>query len=249
MSTCRVVIRRLAAALALVSVASVPSPAQNGLQHWRWTIAPYLAGVSLNGETTIGELQATLEGDALDHLGDIEFAFMAYVEAMRSDWGAGLDIFYGELNATLSDPSGELSTTLGTYTGMLIRQVTPRTRAYVGARWNSLDAKIVLRGTAGDTRKEKDWVDPVLGGSANRAIGDRWLLSVVGDVGGFGLGSKLSAQLWPNVFLNIATNGRVGLGYRLLYVNYRDDEGARYFKYDVLTHGPTFGFVFLLGGA
>jgi hypothetical protein len=248
MSPWRVLVRRLAAA-ALVSLASAPSSAQDGFQDWRWTIAPYLAGVSLTGETAIGQLHATLDADALDILSHIEFAFMAYVEAMKGDWGVGLDIMYAELSAPLSDPSGELTITQGTYTAALIRQITPRTRAYAGARWNSLGAKIVLSGTGGDSQKDRDWVDPVLGGSVDRALSERWRFSATGDVGGFGLGSKLSAQLWPNIFLNIATNGRLGLGYRLLYVNYRDDEGARYFEYDVLTHGPTFGFVFLLGGA
>jgi hypothetical protein len=247
MSPWRKMVRRLMAAVALVSLAAIPSLAQGGLQDWRWTVAPYLAGVSLTGETTIGQLQATVDADAI--LDNIEFAFMAYVEAMKRDWGVGLDVIYAELSVPLSDPSGELSTTMGTYSATLIRQITPQTRAYVGARWNSLSAEIFVSGTAGDSKSDKDWVDPVLGGSVNRAINERWRFGVVGDVGGFGLGSRLSGQLWPNLFLNIAENGRLGLGYRLLYVNYRDDEGARYFEYDVLTHGPTFGFVFLLGGA
>ena len=201
----------------------------------------------MTGEAAIGQVETATEADLLDILNHLEFAFMGYVEAMRGDWGVGVDIIYGELNAPLSDPSGELTVTQGTYTATLIRQFTPLTGAYAGARWNSLSTRIVLRGTAGDSHRDKDWVDPVLGGSVDRPIGERWRLGVVGDVGGFGLGSRFSGQLWPNIFLDIATNGRLGFGYRLLYVNYRDDDGTRYFNYDVLTHGPTFGFVFLLG--
>lgn len=244
MSIWRVMVRRLATTVALTSVASAPVSAQDGLRALRWKIAPYLAATSLTGEAAIGQVR--VDAGASDIFSNLEFAFMAYVEAMRDEWGVGLDIMYGELTAPLSDPSGELTVTQGTYTATVIRQITSSTNAYAGARWNSLSATIVLRGTAGDTRQEKDWVDPVLGASVDHPIGEQWRLSVVGDVGGFGLGSRFSGQLWPNVFLDIATNGRLGLGYRLLYVNYRDDAGARYFEYDVLTHGPTFGFVFLL---
>ena len=244
MSIRRVMVRRLAAAVALTSVANAPLAAQDGLQAWRWKVAPYLAATAMTGEAAIGEVH--VDAGASDVFSNLEFAFMGYVEGMRDEWGVGLDIIYGELTTPLSDPSGELTVTQGTYTATVIRQLTSSTNAYAGARWNSLSAKIVLPGTAGDTRKEKDWVDPVLGASIDHPLGERWRLSVVGDVGGFGLGSQLSGQLWPNVFLDIATNGRLGLGYRLLYVNYKDDAGARYFEYDILTHGPTFGFVFLL---
>jgi hypothetical protein len=240
-------VRRLATTVALVSFASASVSAQDGLREWSWTIAPYLAATSLTGEAAIGQVR--VDAEASDIFSNLEFAFMAYVEAMRGEWGVGLDIIYGELATPLADPSGELTVTQGTYTGTVIRQLTSSTNAYAGARWNSLSAKIVLRGTAGDTRQEKDWVDPVLGASVDHPMGEGWRVSVVGDVGGFGLGSRFSVQLWPNVFVDIATNGRLGLGYRLLYVNYTDDAGARYFEYDVLTHGPTFGFVFLLGGA
>jgi hypothetical protein len=236
-------VRRLATTVALAAFASASLSAQ-GLREWSWKVAPYLAATSLTGDAAIGQVR--VDAGASDIFSNLEFAFMAYVEAMRDEWGVGLDIIYGESTAPLSDPSGELTVTQGTYTGTVIRKLTSSTNAYAGARWNSLSATIVLRGTAGDARQEKDWVDPVLGGSVDHPIGERWRLSVVGDVGGFGLGSRFSGQLWPNVFLDIATNGRLGLGYRLLYVNYRDDAGARYFEYDVLTHGPTFGFVFLL---
>ena len=162
-----VMVRRLATALALASFASAPSSAQGGLQEWRWTIAPYLAGVSLTGETTIGQVQGVVDADAADVFSNLEFAFMAYVEAMREDWGVGVDIIYAELSAPLSDPSGELTITQGTYTATLIRQITPRTRAYAGARWNSLSAELVLSGTAGDARKGQG-----LGGSRAGRFGE-----------------------------------------------------------------------------
>jgi hypothetical protein len=248
LTTSRVIARSIAVLAVLASLVFPTASGQAGSEKWRWKIAPYLAGISLNGETGIGQLHATVDAEFSDILSNVDFAFMAYVEAMRGAWGVGLDIMYANLGAPLSNPPGNLEGTQGTYTAVLIRQISLDGIAYVGARWNSLSTEISLSGTSGSASRDKNWVDPILGGILGVPISESWLFELAGDVGGFGIGSRLSGQLWPNVFFNVAENGRLGLGWRLLYVDYEDDSGSRSFEYDILTHGPTFGFVFLLGG-
>lgn len=246
MTAWRVIARSLAA-LVVLGAPIFAASAQARSEPWRIKIAPYLAGTSMTGQMGIGPLVADVDAGFSDILSNLEFAFMGYFEAMRGPWGVGVDIVYANLGAPLADPPGDLDGTQGIYTATIIRQIDPITTAYFGARWNDLSTTIALSG-GGTASRDKDWVDPIIGAVLNTPINEQWRFGLVGDVGGFGIGSRFTGQLWPNFFLNVAQNGRLGLGYRLLYVNYEDDSGDRYFEYKVLTHGPTLGFVFLLGG-
>ena len=58
-----------------------------------------------------------------------------------------------------------------------------------------------------------------------------------GDIGGFGVGSDLTWQVFPYLDWRFAKWGSLQAGYRWLYMDYETGSGASRFKYDMLNQG------------
>jgi len=103
--------------------------------------------------------------------------------------------------------------------------------------WNLNNKLEILPGLANlriDHRESEMWADPIVGARLGVKLGGPWSLTVAGDIGGFGAGSRLTWQSLGSV--NYAWNESLTLkaGYRALHVEYRDGG----FSYDVTQHGP-----------
>ena len=70
-------------------------------------------------------------------------------------------------------------------------------------------------------------------------------LAVEADIGGFGLGSRISAQALGAYRINVGNTGSIAwsglVGYRALYVDYSQGWGSTLFEMNVLQHGPVLG--------
>jgi len=107
----------------------------------------------------------------------------------------------------------------------------------VGLRHWDIKARATTPVPGLSARLSLDFTDPVLVARTNVRIADRWSATGYVDVGGFGAGSDMSAQLLATV--NWQTRDRLFLsvGYRHLEVDY--DKGGRGF--DVEFSGPVLG--------
>jgi hypothetical protein len=90
-----------------------------------------------------------------------------------------------------------------------------------------------------------EWADPFVGARLRYAIVPGHELFVRGDIGGFGVGSDFSWQAiagyaWDYAVWNGITFSGV-LGYKALYVDYRQGEGRHLYEFDMLQHGPVIG--------
>jgi hypothetical protein len=114
---------------------------------------------------------------------------------------------------------------------------------YVGARYESL--KLERSTLAGGNRtQEQSWWDPFVGVRANWDFRNRWSIDVGGDVGGFGVGSKLAWFAMATVRYDFSDHVGVRLGWAFLNEDYSSGSGASQFKWDVLQQGPFIGVVF-----
>lgn len=83
--------------------------------------------------------------------------------------------------------------------------------------------------------------DPLLGGRARLGLSERLKLEARGDVGGFGVGSEFTWEVWANFFYRFELAGidlDAVLGYRALYQDH-DLRGGD--TLDILIHGPILG--------
>jgi hypothetical protein len=67
---------------------------------------------------------------------------------------------------------------------------------------------------------------------------------VYSEIGGFGVGSDFTWQVFPTFGVNLAKWFSLDFGYRWLAIDYKSGENQTLFKYDVLTQGPILGFAF-----
>jgi hypothetical protein len=86
--------------------------------------------------------------------------------------------------------------------------------------------------------KKKTWFDPLLAGRVTAGLGGKWGFAMYGDIGGFGIGSKITWQAWPEVTYAINQKMTLGAGWRHFKVNYRDGD----FLYNVRQSGPIISF-------
>ena len=90
-----------------------------------------------------------------------------------------------------------------------------------------------------------NWVDPFVGGRVRHKLAPGQDLLVEADIGGFGIGSRISWQALAAYSFDIGKTGSVAwagvVGYRALYVDYSQGSGSSLFEMNLLQHGPLFG--------
>ncbi len=97
------------------------------------------------------------------------------------------------------------------------------------------------RASAGD-----DWVDPLIGMRIRHHLRRGEQLVLRSDVGGFGVGSDFSWQVFGGYIWDCGCKVLGGdlygaIGYRALAVDYADGRGRNRFAYDAVQHGPVIG--------
>jgi opacity protein-like surface antigen len=106
-----------------------------------------------------------------------------------------------------------------------------------GGRLNTNKQRVDYHGILLDLSASvsKTWIDPVVATRIRAPLGGKFGMSLYGDIGGFGIGSKLTWQGIATVNYQINHKMTVGAGWRYFQINYHDHDG---FIYDVHQTGP-----------
>ena len=89
--------------------------------------------------------------------------------------------------------------------------------------------------------QNKSWVDPFIGVRARYNFSDAWYAAFRGDVGGFGISSDLTLNLFGALGWQARQNMALELGYRHFAVDYTDGG----FVYDMALSGPYLGLTMM----
>ncbi|MGI9393934.1 MAG: hypothetical protein ACR2OY_04750, partial [Boseongicola sp.] len=92
-----------------------------------------------------------------------------------------------------------------------------------------------------------DWIDPVIGMRVRHSISPGKEIQLRGDVGGFGIGSDFSWQLYGGYSHTWKRDGwdLAGvIGYRALAVDFQEGNGRTRKGIDAVIHGPMLGLSF-----
>ena len=251
--------------LAALAVFLIPgiAAAQGGMirDEWSVTVAPYLWAVSLDGNAGLGDVDADVDIPFADILDDLNFAAMAYIDVRKSRFG----IFVNPVIARLkSDNNGDLVDTDTTTDNFLVSAgafyrvgeldlVETSTgfrrnigfEPYAGVRWTYLRLQVELEGIVNQNIDESEgWFDPIVGLRTFTQLSENWLISVIGDVGGFANDdvdrSWNAAGIITYRTKVFGTTANFGVGYRATHQDY--DNGN--FRWDVTQHGPLIGASF-----
>ncbi len=185
----------LAVLVLALGIGAAPQSSAAG-DDWSFRFTPYVWLPSLSLDAGIGTSpQVSSDTDVLDVL---DFAFLATGEARKGDWGLLFEFNYLALSdeATFLGSRVRIDTELeGVMAGAAVAYRladtgTARVDGFAGARLWSLKTSLDFRRLPAVSRTTT-FVDPILGARAEYDLGERWSVSGLAEVGGFGVGSEL----------------------------------------------------------
>nr|WP_176073638.1 hypothetical protein [Brucella intermedia] len=244
----------------LAADAVTAQPEIQDQQRWQVIVSPYLWGASLNGSAGLLGRSTDVNMPFSEIFDNLDMGVMGNVDITNGTFGFFIDGQYVKTSQDESLRDNELaldiktaSLSAGAYYRVYEQQLEGTTlfgnqrifaiEPTVGVRWTKLEAGLQV-GRFSETSKV-EWTDPFVGTRVFYDINDRWNIFAEADIGGFGAGTKLSAngQIYlgyRTMVFDVPTTFRVG--YRALYQDYKDNDTIAKFKYDVTQHGPVVGF-------
>lgn len=240
---------RAAALAALIATAGVGTlAAQERASGWVGQITPYVWATGAGGTIRPFEGAPTIGMDKSfsDLLQDLDAALFLTGLARRDRL-----VLFGDLTYASLSRSGRVSTPLGDVSASgRLRQ----TSATLAAGWRLMDEPGVTFDLLGGARAwqlrssidlagvvsrspRREFVDPIVAGRVNVLLSPRWRALLYADVGGFGVGSELTAQAALTASFALREDVFLSAGYRHLEVDYRSG-GTRV---DMRLSGPLLG--------
>lgn len=210
-----------------------------------FSVTSYIWATAIDGRSATPAADIGLRFQ--DVLKELDGAMMIAAEMRIGRWSFLVDGQYSQVTAGGSLP-GPFFSSLKVRSQSTTIQGAALYRAYddagvsldvgPGIRFWNLNNKLeILPGLANlhiDHRQSETWVDPTFGARLGLNLGGPWSLTVAGDLGGFGVGSRFTWQALGTVNYAWDKHWTFKAGYRALYVDYRSGG----FLYDVIMHGP-----------
>jgi hypothetical protein len=238
-----------------LAVLSIPRAFAAGDEDWHFTITPYLWLPSVDTKLSVRDepIEVGTNTNSFDVFSKLDYGFLVLGEVRKGKLG----LFYDFQTLKLSD-DGTIYTaeprdfnydlTFADATLALEYRVVDHPRftldALAGARALYAKVSIDVDAVASDRELKGEqthvWVDPIIGGKCHYQINEHWGLAAYGDVGGFGVGSQLTAQVMGSVQYWFTDSVALQVGYRFFTDNF--ENGG--FKFDTKLYGPVIGLTF-----
>lgn len=244
---------------------------------WDIRLMPYFYFLSMDAEATVGgnsrSLSANVDLSFDDIIDSLNFGAMGRLEAWNGPWGFTFDGLFMNLSANKSfqgrsgavDFALDADVRLGTADFALAYRLFENQfgkdnqqrlafEPYGGLRYGYLREKIDLDvniagvGSSGNTLgTSEDWLEPFIGGRVVLDLNEKWALHIMGDAGGFGIGSAsdLTWQLAGGVDYKISKNTTFNFGYRYIELDYSHGSGLDEIGVDLRAKGPYLGLTIL----
>lgn len=247
----------LAAAMTLLAIPSTVhgESTREGWHLSRATLYGWLPGIT--GAKKFPGSGPKVDLDSGDVLDALKFGFFGTAEVRNGRLGLVVDLAYadlgqdGQARGALIPGGNPASARMDT--ALLMATAIAAYRfveipggwidGYGGLRFTDMSADVSVSipsvGFTASRGASVDWVDAIVGVRGHRAIDDRWSLSGLVDVGGFGLGSgsRLASQAQGTLDYAFTESVTGRLGYRYMSIDHR---GSR-LGLDTDIYGPVIG--------
>jgi hypothetical protein len=242
--------------------ASAPfEPAEDA---WRVDFTAWMWLTAMSGEVRNGPITADVDASFSDILeaSDSLFSIAGRLEIGKGNWTGFIDGMYSDIGAEdqtgpVGLPSVDVTNEILLLDFGLMYRVFDQSATNGGGRHNTIDVyaggryqhfSLELDPALAATRSQsKGWIDPIFGARAVIQLNERFDFMLMGDIGGFGVGSDLTWTLraglgYHFVMFDIPTTAY--LGYAALGTDYTEGSGLSRFEWDVVMHGPVLGLTF-----
>jgi hypothetical protein len=228
---------------------------------WSFQLAAYGWMAGAKADVGVGPIESSGEADFIDLARKLDIGGMLHFEGRKKRWGFMLDGLYMSLSddATVRAANFRLrGINIEGGVEMALLEATAFYRfgdaglsfdrfekkglsfdALVGVRALFVDVEIEL-GPLSTFSRDKWLVDPIIGGRFHMGLSERWLLSLRGDIGGFGVGSDLTWNAWASLGYRLSERATLAFGYRHLAIDYSSGN----LELDLEFSGPFLGMSF-----
>ena len=237
-------LKRMTIATVAIAIVTALTARPALAEEWNYDAALYGWFSGLDGTVGVGRLgDQPAEASFSDLVGYLDFTAAGYFEARNPKMVLMTDIYYVNLGAqrdvevlkqtvkTDMDFSQWILELGGGY------RVSEKFDVLLAGRYYIFDLGVTASSITDDRSGDvtHQWGDVFIGGSYHTVLGAKWLVSVRGDLGFGGsdfawFGNAVVGYQFTELF-------SLGLGYRVLSLDYETGADADYFKYDVTTDG------------
>ncbi len=214
---------------------------------WHYDLDLYLWGTGLSGSAgpKSGELQVQ---ESFSNLAShLDMAFMAHFEANNGKWGIIVDPYYVDLGDDAADANGypmhlDLKQFMTNLAGSYRLYQSPKTSFDLTFGLRYVELKTAITPEAYPTQRQSiDWTDPIVGFKGRVQMSKVWSFGYRADVGGFGVGSRLTWMGVVRFDAAVSKHCSLGAGYIYYWVDYEKGRGSHdpdAFVYDMAQAGP-----------
>ncbi len=229
---------------------------------WKFKLEPNVLMPQLTGNVGAGEFNVPnlglyqpglhVEQSPSEFLKRLKIGSMIAIEAHNDNWAINGDFSYFVLeqkvgnHSILKDAKINVTQFFGDVTAF--RRLTPWLEVGLGANVISANTKIdadIYNVQSQDNsiynlyvNKSRNWVDPMVAARIANKPDARFLYMARGDIGGFGVGSKLAWQTIAQVGYRFNKTIYGIVGYRYISIDYLKGSGLDRYKYDIHISGP-----------
>lgn len=246
----------LASAAVLSAIAQIPANAEEistEVADSGWTFEytqnGWLTGIK-GSAALFGAPPVNVDVDFSDLVGAVDWGnfpslVMSMAEARNGQWGVNGELIHLALAVDGTRPgpprfSADLELQASIATAMVNYRLAEEGESYLdvmaGGRfwWVDGDLSLALGRLTGAARDNENWVDPMVGLKGRYDLGNKYYLQGWGMIGGFGVGSDTSWDVFGGVGYQFNEKFSASIGWRHLEVDY--SKGA--FAFDVAIDGP-----------
>ena len=221
-------------------------------EDWHVSVSPYLWLPGLHGIAGVDNRTVSVHASPGDLLSNFRFGLMGTVDASRKRFVAPIDIVWARLGDENALPPTNLGVTTAEFKANLfiltpklgyrmVDQAKIKIDALTGFRYWYLGETLEFTPSTRNLNfhRSQNWVDPLVGGRIELSLSPKLAVHILGDVGGWGVGSQLDYQIAGILSYEIKPNWSMQAGYRYLDVDYRG--GA---VYDMTMSGVLIGITY-----
>lgn len=227
---------------------------------WHFAVSPYLWLPGVHGTFAGPNRAVGVHASAADLISHLRIGLMGAVEARHKRLVLPLDLVWARLGDNRAIPflppplvanTAKLTATLFFLTPKVGVRVIDSEKikidALAGFRFWYFGENLTFTPSSLNLNlsRSQDWVDPLVGGRIQLALSEKIVLNVLGDVGGWGVGSQLEYQAGGLLGYRIKPNWTLQAGYRYINFDYRANR-ARTFVVNMTMSGAVLGLTYTL---
>jgi hypothetical protein len=226
--------------------AAPPTPQGGALQistdsddQWHVSVSPYLWLAGVHGTVGAFGKDVSFRASPSDLLSHAKFGLLGAVEARRNRILTTIDMLYlrlGDDRAVpfpgLEESTANLTATVFILTPKvgirLLNEKKLKADFLTGIRYWHFGESLQFTPFVPflNFSKSQNWVDPLVGGRIEAGLSRKTVVTLAGDVGGWGTGSQLEYQVVGLLGYKLKPNMTLQGGYRYLYFDYQRSGAA-----------------------